>query len=287
MKGCLALGDFELIWLDGGRFELDGGTTFGPVPKVLWGKKYPCDAENYVPISAWPVLVKTPQALVVIEAGLGNKLTEKQKQIFRVRGEWRVPQDLASLGLRREDIDYVLLTHYDWDHSAGVVMQEEGELKLTFPRARHVVQRKEWEDVLHPNRRSGSTYWPVNSELLRQSGNLELVDGAEEVVDGIRVLLSGGHTRGHQIITMESRGERAIHLGDLLPTHAHFNPLWITAYDNFPLDSIAMKEQWERWALEHGAWFTLYQDGSYLACRFDEKGNVMEKVEAQERKRPV
>jgi glyoxylase-like metal-dependent hydrolase (beta-lactamase superfamily II) len=280
MKNGLRIGAFELVWLEGGSFELDGGTAFGPVPKVLWEKKLPCDAENYVPISAWPILVKTPESLVLIESGLGNKLTEKQKKILRTRQEWRVPEDLRSRGMQCEDIDCVILTHGDWDHAAGVVMQEGKDLKLTFPRAKHIIQKIEWEDVLLPNKRSVHTYWPINSETLGRSGNLVLVDGKAEPVPGITVHLTGGHTRGHQIIVMESEGKKAVHLGDLLPTHAHFNPLWVTAYDNFPLDSIRMKEHYLQQFVDESAWFVFYQDPRYHACRFDEKGNVLDALEA-------
>ncbi len=278
MKNKLKVGEFELFWLDGGVCQFDGGTVFGPVPKILWEKKFPSDAENYVSLAAWPILVKTPDALVVIESGIGNKLTDKQKKIFRIREEWRVPDDLKALGFDRGDVDFVILTHYDWDHSAGVAMQHGGELELTFPNARHILQKAEWEDVINPNVRAVNTYWPVNIETLQKSGNLELVDGLAEISSGIRVSLTGGHTRGHQIVIMRSSGEEAIHLGDLLTTHVHFNPLWITAYDNFPLDSIREKARYENKGINDGAWFTLYQDIGYLACKFDEKGNVVDSV---------
>ena len=133
MEG-LRIGKLELFWLRGGAFELDGGTMFGVVPKILWQKKYPSDSENYIPMVAWPILVRTPDYLVLIETGLGNKLTEKQRKIFRVKDDWKVPEDLDSLSIKREDIDFVVLTHCDFDHAGGVVMHEpSGQPKLTFP----------------------------------------------------------------------------------------------------------------------------------------------------------
>lgn len=278
MKNSLKLGDFELFWLDGGMCQFDGGTMFGAVPKVLWQKKVPSDQENYVSLAAWPILVKTPHSLVIIESGLGNKLTDKQRKIFRVREEWRVPEDLKTLGFNREDVDFVILTHYDWDHASGVVMQDNGGLALTFSNAKHILQKTEWDDVLNPNRRSANTYWQLNIGPLKESGKLELVEGEAEIVNGVRVLLTGGHTAGHQIISIRSGNEEALHLGDLLPTHFHFNPLWLTAYDNFPLDSIRMKEQHEHSGLSNGAWFTFYHDTDFTACKFDEKGNITDSV---------
>lgn len=278
MKSTLALGDFELIWLNGGEFELDGGAMFGVVPKVLWSKKYPSDENNYIPMSASPILVKTPKAIILIESGLGNKLTDKQRKIFRVRKEWHILEDLSALGIKREDIDFVILTHYDFDHAGGVVMTDEnGELRLSFPGAKHLIQKHEWEDVLNPNKRSINTFWQINYEVLKGSDNLELIDGTVEVTNGVKVMLTGGHNRGHQIARMESGGKIAVHLGDLLPTHAHFNPLWIMAYDNFPLESIRLKDELENEGIKENAWFTFYHDPFVLACRFDEKGNIIKK----------
>lgn len=279
MKNILKVGDFELFWLNGGRFELDGGAMFGVVPKVMWSKKYPADQDNYIPQSAYPILVKASNVLIIIDSGLGNKLTDKQKKIFRLKEEWDITADLAGLGIKREDIHFVVLTHYDWDHAGGVVMlTEEGRPALTFPSAKHIIQKREWEDVTNPNIRSINTYWPVNFELLRESNNLELIDGEVEIASGVTAVHTGGHNGGHQIVTMASIGQSAVHLGDLLPTHAHFNPLWVMAYDNFPLESINLKEYLEKKYIDEGAWFTFYHDPFVLACKFDEKGNMIEKL---------
>jgi glyoxylase-like metal-dependent hydrolase (beta-lactamase superfamily II) len=276
MKTGFRIGDFELTWLNGGRFELDGGAMFGVVPKALWQKKYPVSADNTISLTAWPILVKTPQALLLIESGLGNKLTDKQKSIFRVREEWSVLEELRQLGIEREDIDFVILTHYDFDHAGGVIMQDpSGRHVLTFPKAKHILQQKEWEDVLNPNIRSINTYWPVNNEVMRGNSGLELVDGEQEIVPGISVIHTGGHNRGHQIVRFQSGGETVLHLGDLLPTHAHINPLWVMAYDNYPMDAIAQKERWLSIGAGTGAWFTFYHDPYILACTLDEKGSTI------------
>ncbi len=278
MIKAFRLGAFELIWLNGGRFELDGGAMFGVVPKVLWQKKYPADAENYIKLTASPILVKTADALVLVETGFGNKLTDKQKKIFRVREEWAVIHEMKEIGINRDDIDFVILTHFDFDHAGGAIMLDDsGMPKLTFPKAKYILQKKEWADVMNPNMRSINTYWPVNNELLRESKSLELVEGEFEIVPGITVVHTGGHNSGHQIVTMESQGEKALHLADLLPTHAHANPLWVMAYDNYPLDSIKMKEKWFKAGVLNGSWFTFYHDATMLACRFEEQGNIKEK----------
>ena len=282
----LKLGDFTIYWLNGGEFELDGGTMFGVVPKVLWSKKYPADADkdigsedNYIKLLNSPLLIKTPDSLVIIDTGLGNKMTEKQKQIFRVIKEWDIPQELQKLGLTRQDINYVILTHCDFDHSGGIVMHNgAGKEELTFPNAKHIVQKLEWEDALHPDLRSANTYWPHNFAKLQGTDNLQLVAGNSTVCKGVEVQLTGGHTRGHQIVRIHSGRETAYHLADLLPTHVHFNPLWIMAYDNFPLDVIALKQKYEASGIRENAWFTYYHDPAMYACKFDIQGQIVKKV---------
>ena len=283
----LKLGNIEIFWLNGGEFELDGGTMFGVVPKALWAEKFPIiddeDSarleENYIKLLNYPLLIKTPDNLVIVETGLGNKLSAKQKKIFRVIKDWEIPQELEKLGFKRQDIDYVILTHCDFDHAGGIVMYNAtGEEELTFPRARHIIQELEWKDVMQPNIRSENTYWPQNFSKLMDTDKLQLVTGNYIVCEGVEVQHTGGHTRGHQIVRIQSGREAAYHLADLLPTHAHFNPLWIMAYDNFPMDAISLKQKYEQKGIRENAWFTFYHDPFMYACKFDVEGHAVKKV---------
>ncbi|MDO8946311.1 MAG: MBL fold metallo-hydrolase [Desulfocapsaceae bacterium] len=278
MQDCgLKIGEYEIFWLNGGEFALDGGAMFGPVPKGIWSKRYPVDEENYIRMMASPMLIKGPNVRILVESGFGNKLTEKQRKIFHVQREWDLVVDLAALGIRREEIDAVVLTHGDWDHAGGVAMvNDAGEQELTFPAARHFIQTREWEDIRHPTNRSGAAYWPVNFDALAASDLLTLVDESATVAPGITLRLTGGHTRGHQVIFVESQGERAVHLGDLLPTQVHFNPLWGMAYDNYPLDVIARKQELIKKAVEEQAWLLFYHNPFLNACKFDVEGKLVE-----------
>jgi glyoxylase-like metal-dependent hydrolase (beta-lactamase superfamily II) len=275
MPPKLSIGDFQIYWLNGGTFRLDGGTMFGAVPKVLWKRKYEADAENTIPLTNDVLLIKTPQHNILIDTGLGNKLTEKQRSIFKVTSPWSIVSDLADLGLSRQDINFVLLTHCDFDHAGGIVMHDaKGNEELTFPNAVHYVQKTEWEDVEQPCHRAQSTYWPENFALLKKEGELKIIEGETEVIPGIKLRHTGGHTRGHQLVELISKGETAVHLGDLFPTHAHSNPLWIMAYDNFPLEVIDLKEEYFHYYQKLDSWFTFYHDPQVKACKLDEQGTI-------------
>ena len=275
----LSLGNIKITWLCGGNFELDGGTMFGAVPKTLWEKKFPADNENYIKMLNAPLLVQTEEFNLIIDTGLGNKLTEKQQQIFRIYEPWSIPENLEELGLQRQDIQYVILTHGDFDHAGGIVMHNtSGTPELTFPAAKHVIQSTEWHDITHPNTRAIHTYWPENFTGLNSGDNLIKIKGDKEIVPGISTRLTGGHTKGHQAVEIRGSKASAIHLGDVLPTHAHTNPLWIMAYDNFPLDLIEQKETLIPHYREQESWFTFYHDPYMNACRLDENGKAVEHI---------
>lgn len=278
MKKFLDLGDMTIHWINGGEFELDGGTMFGAVPKVLWNKKYPANADNNIQLLNASLLVQTLHSKIIIDTGIGNKLTDKEKDIYAVTRPWSMVEDLSSLGINREDIDWVILTHCDFDHAGGVVIHNNDDLpELTFPRAKHLVQKKEWEDVIHTNSRSIHTYFPHNFTGLEDSGLLQLVEGDYEIEPGISVSATGGHTRGHQYVRLEGEKECAVHLGDLLPTHSHINPLWIMSYDNFPLEIIEQKEKLLPHYASRNCWFTFYHDVFMKACKIDLNGEITER----------
>jgi len=274
----LQIGNINIFWLKGGNFYLDGGTMFGPVPKLLWQKRVKVDKDNLIHLCNDPILVRTPEKNIIIDTGLGNKLTEKQQSIFHVADAWDIGSQLSGLGLCRQDIDFVILTHCDFDHAGGVVMyNEKGNEELTWPNATHIIQEKEWHDVEHPCRRAQSTYWPENFDELKKNGLIQLVNGDRQICDGVKVRYSGGHTRGHQIIEIRDGCETAVHLGDLFPIHSQVNPLWVMAYDNFPLEVIDRKEEFFSEYSKKNSWFLFYHDPSMRGCKLDNDGKISER----------
>ena len=277
MFADLHLGSVTISWLPGGSFALDGGTMFGPVPRQLWAKKIPPDADNCIPLINAPLLIQAPGTLALIDTGLGNRLTTKQRQIYRVTSSWDLPRALEKRGFSRHDIDLVILTHGDFDHAGGLVLTtEQGATELTFPRARHIIQKQEWEDICHPNLRASHAYWSENFTGLSDAGLLELVEGDLALTPELTVRRTGGHTRGHQLVACRGTDGCVVHLGDVFPTHAHINPLWIMAYDNFPLDLIEVKQHLLPAYREQGCWFSFYHDPAMAACRLDDQLEIKE-----------
>ncbi|WP_018921769.1 YtnP family quorum-quenching lactonase [Salsuginibacillus kocurii] len=274
----LQFGNWTLTWLQGGVNHLDGGAMFGVVPKPLWSKIYPANDKNQIQLRTDPILVQTEDYNFLIEAGIGNgRLNEKQLRNYGVNEEAQIDESLDSLGLSRKDIDGVLMTHLHFDHATGLVEGMGDEAVPAFPKATIYTSDVEWEEMKNPNVRSKNTYWPQNwqsieDQVIPFSNELELLPG-------LKMIHTGGHSAGHSIILMEQEGETLIHMADLMPTHAHENALWVMAYDDYPMDSIFAKQKWMAYGYERSAWFTFYHDYKYRALKMDSERTVIDALE--------
>ena len=276
--------DMALTWLDGGTTYLDGGTMFGVVPKVIWSKRYPVNEKNQIELPTHPILVQFEGHNILIDSGLGaGKLTERQMRNLGVSEQSRVEEDLAELGLTVEDIDTVLMTHLHGDHAAGLTKWQGEELVSAFPNAKIHVSAVEWNEMQHPNIRSRNTYWKENWEPI--TGQVETFEDEKTLFDAITLIHTGGHSDGHSVIKMTSGNETILHMADIMPTHAHQNPLWVLAFDDYPMDSIYTKEKLMKEALENGYYFSFYHDAYYRILKWSTDGKEI--VESLERKEKV
>ncbi|WP_289140369.1 MBL fold metallo-hydrolase [uncultured Brevibacillus sp.] len=273
-------GEFELTWLKGGLTQLDGGAMFGVVPKPLWSKRYPSNELNQVPLRADPILVEAHGKRILIESGMGNdRLTDKQKRNFGLVEESQLVESLASKGLTPEDIDIVIMTHMHYDHANGLVSWKDSQLVSTFSKAVIYVQELEWAEMREPNIRSRNTYWEENWRPIEQQ--VQTYAESMEVLPGISLHHTGGHSHGHAIVKMESGGQLILHMADIMPTHAHQNSLWVMAYDDYPMTSIFAKEEWIKRGISQGAWFTFYHDALYRVVKWNEAGELIEHIDVE------
>ena len=246
----MRLGSFELLSLSDGRFRLDGGAMFGVVPKPLWERRAPADEKNRISLAMRPLLVRTPDHNVLIDAGAGNKMSAKDVAIYAIDRQPSIDESLAAAGLTPADIDVVLASHLHFDHAGGFTSRVDGVVRPHFPRARYKVRRAEWEDATHPHERNRASYLPDDFIPLRDAGVLDFTEGDEEILPGIRVRATPGHTRHHQAIEIESGGHVAVFVADLIPTAAHIDDVWIMGYDLYPMDTLATKKRFIREAID-------------------------------------
>lgn len=268
-------GEMELTWLDGGITALDGGAMFGVVPRALWSKKYPVNELNQIELVCESILIQYKGKNYLIDSGVGaGKLTEKQLRNYGVYEQSEIEESLAKLNLSASDIDAILMTHMHFDHAGGLTKWKGEQLVPVFPNAKIYVTETEWNEMREPNIRSRNTYWKENWEPIQHL--VETFNDTFEVVPGIVMEHTGGHSDGHAIIRLTQNGETLLHMGDIMPTHAHLNPLWVLAYDDYPMTSIFAKERLLKEAFENGYTFTFYHDAYYRMIRWDQAGKEIE-----------
>jgi glyoxylase-like metal-dependent hydrolase (beta-lactamase superfamily II) len=251
------LGDLELHLLIAGRWKADGGLMFGVVPKVLWEKQRPADGNNMVDCACVGLIARLNDRVVVCETGIGTKLSEKRAQQVSLREPEGLLLSLQRLGIRPDEVDAVITTHLHWDHAGGLTRRDEqGGLELTFKRARHFIQRSEWDFALHPDVRSQAGYVADDFTPLADGHKLvEFLDGDAEVLPGVHLRHVGGHTPGSQILVLSS-GELACAVtGDLVCQTPHLRVPWTMSADIEPLRVLEQKArlfdeaQRHRWLL--------------------------------------
>ena len=266
------LGDFELRIVSDGTYPLDGGAFFGVVPKSLWSKRVQADEKNLVRAGLNSLLIRTGEHTVLVEAGIGNKLSEKMTKIYGQPAE--LIENLAAAGVRPEEVDVVINTHLHFDHCGWNTVRMGDSVVATFSRAKYYVQRGEWEYAQRPSERDAISYLTDNYAPLVRSGQMELIDGNREIVPGVRVEKFPGHTAHMQAVIVESGGETACYISDLIPTSAHVDLVWGMAFDLFPLDTIASRKRYyERALLEK--WLTVFTHDHQVPWAYverDEKG---------------
>ena len=262
----LKVGDLTIHAIQAGGQRLDGGAMFGVVPKPLWEKRIPADERNRISLGMRCLLIEHPSGLVLVDTGAGNKETQKFKDIYGIENEstgggsdTMLEDGLRQVGVAPADVNIVINTHLHFDHAGGNTrLGADGKVELTFPNAQYFVKRGEYDYALHPNERTGASYFDRNYLPVEGAGKLELVLRERDIVKGIRVVPTPGHTPFHHSVLIESAGERAFYLGDLVPTHAHLPLPWIMGYDVEPLVTLETKRRVLKQALDE-QWLLIFE----------------------------
>lgn len=253
----LSIGDLRIHMINDHFLKVDPGGAFGLVPRVLWSPLLPPDENHLVPMLANCLLVQVAGKNIVVDTGYGDKLSEKQKANLEFkRPHGNLVEGLARLGLSPGDIHLVIDTHLHYDHAGGNTKYgEDGQTpEPVFPNAEYAVQRREYEDAMHPNERTRATYLPINYEPLQVSGQMRLLEGDSELAPGVYGVITRGHTPAHMSIRFESGDQHGLFVCDMASYAIHFERLgWMTGYDVEPLETLETKRRWQKWALETNA----------------------------------
>jgi glyoxylase-like metal-dependent hydrolase (beta-lactamase superfamily II) len=233
-----------------GTFRSDAGALFGPVPRLLWDRLVTeeIDPENRLLQALNCLVVETPAGRVLIETGIGERLDEKGRTMRGYEGLAIAPT-LRATGFDPGSVDLVLMSHLHFDHAGGLLLADGSK---AFPRARIVAQRAEWEIALDTNSRIVASYDQPEIRLVRDWGAEGWVDGERELLPGVSVVPTGGHSAGHQAVVVRGGRESLAFFGDLCMRPWSANPRWITAFDDFPLDSVSRKGDLFRQAADEG-----------------------------------
>lgn len=238
----IRLGDWEVGGFIERRFALDGGTMFGVVPRMMWEKLIPPDAANRVAMQANLFLIKTGSHVVLLDTGLGDALSNFDARLYDPRGPSHIHESLGALGVHPNEVTHLIFTHLHTDHSNGAFVGNPDDPGLRFRNAEYFVQRDEWEDATHPDERTGAVYIQHRLRKLDESGRLHLLDGDTDILPGIHVVKTGGHTRGHQGVRVIHQGQRFFYYADIIPSRFHLKGPYVAAVDLFPMDTMKAKK---------------------------------------------
>jgi glyoxylase-like metal-dependent hydrolase (beta-lactamase superfamily II) len=276
----LRVGDLTVYAIQAGGQRLDGGAMFGVVPKPLWEKRIPADGRNRIQLGMRCLLIPHPQGLVLIDTGAGNKESEKFNDIYGIEnqgadGRTALEDGILAAGFSPAQVLLVINTHFHFDHAGGNTYSTPGgDVLPSFPNAEHVVQRREHEYCSNTNERTAASYFPRNWEAVERSGRLRLLDGQQELLTGISVIPTPGHTPGHQSVLISSGRERAFYPADLIPTAAHLPLPWIMGYDVEPLVTLETKRRLLAQAVQEGWRLIFEHDAVHAAGRVVHDGKT-------------
>jgi glyoxylase-like metal-dependent hydrolase (beta-lactamase superfamily II) len=264
----IKVGEFEIAMLSDGLWRNDGGCMFGVVPSELWQRDHPADDRNRIRLNLTCPLIMGGGAAVLVDTGIGNRLSSVERRIFD-HGEGWLSDGLKALGMEPGDVTHVVLSHLHFDHCGGIVRRRpSGVLEAAFPRAKVMVQRGELEIARGSrNERLRAAYRHIEECLAPLQTALESLEGDTELMPGLDIRVTGGHTSDHQIAQVRGGGGCFVHLADIVPTRSHMKGPWNQAYDLDALRTMEVKADYLARAIAGGWWVSFAHDDRVLAAQ--------------------
>lgn len=239
------IGNYSLHPIETGTFWLDGGAMFGTIPKVMWEKAHNPDSLNRIRMSMRALLIRGNGKNTLVDCGLGDKGGEKFVSLFNVdQKQTNLDSSLKKVGLTKNNITDVVLTHLHFDHAGGATENVNGKWLPRFPNATYYLQKKNLETAQNPNPREKASYLPEIYIPLLEQNKLKLLDGDTEIFDNIEVVVSYGHTQAQQLVKISDEKNTLLYGGDIFPMRSHLPLPWIAGYDLQPLVMLEEKKKW-------------------------------------------
>lgn len=237
------LGNLDLHILSDGVYHQDAGAVFGIVPRIMWERLgFGLNDRYQMALGLNSLLVRSDSKTILIETGVG----EKDRALSQTeRPDGTLLDEMRRIGVAPDDVDVVINTHLHADHCGWNTRKDDaGEWCATFPRARYLIQRAEWDAAVNPNERTRATYLTENMRPVEQSGQLELIDGERVVTSEITIIPTFGHSMGHASIVLTSLGESAVYIGDMIQHPVQLErAAWVSSFDVYPLEAMETKKR--------------------------------------------
>ena len=256
-----------------GNFKLDGGAMFGVVPKSLWQKTNPADANNMIDIGARCLLIENGDRLILIDNGLGNKQSEKFFSYYYRWGDFTLESSLKNSGFHNDDITDVFLTHLHFDHCGGSIQWNKNRTgyEPAFRNAMFWTNEEHWKWATEPNARERASFLKENLLPMQESGQLRFVDRKGESFPrgselGFDILFVDGHTDKQMIPHIKYKGKTLVFAADLIPTLGHIPLPYIMGYDTRPLLTLDEKARFLKAAVEEDYYIFLEHDAYCEVC---------------------
>lgn len=274
----MQFGDYRVEILQTESFGLDGGAMFGVVPRNLWSKVSPPDEQNRIRMNTNCIYIETPDGQrIVVDTGMGDKWNDKLRAIYNVaRAPTLVQQLETQIGIAPEDVTIIANTHLHFDHCGGnTYRREDATLAPTFPNARYLVSRREYEHAREPFERDRASYMAENWEAVASSGQLELRDDDYEIVSGLTMETVTGHNKSMQCMRLVRDGQTLFNFVDLAPTRHHIPAAWLMGYDLYPVETLTNKQRLLPQAVRENWLCVFIHDPDVPLCRvIDEDGKL-------------
>lgn len=234
----------NLHTINTGLFKLDGGAMFGVVPKSIWQRSNPADANNMCSWAMRCLLIEDGDRLILIDNGIGDKQDEKFMGHYYLHGDDTLDKSLAAKGFSRDDITDVFLTHLHFDHCGGSIVREGDKLRPAFKNAFYWSNAKHWDWAVNPNDREKASFLKENILPIQESGQLRFVEDQDGVLfhEGIQVRFAYGHTDAMMLPQIQYKDKTIVYVADLLPSVGHIPLPYVMAYDMFPLQTLKEKK---------------------------------------------